>query len=960
MKRLFIFSMLFIFSNLLFAQTAKITGKVIDAGSGQPLAGATVMLKEKSKTVFADQNGAFTFNKLEAGNYTINCTYTGFQEKIIEEIAVKEKDNTDLSISLTGKTEGEVVVTVKRTKAAGETVSSLLIAQKNSANVSDGITQETIKKTPDKTSGDVIKRVSGASIQDDRFAVIRGLNDRYNASFINGAPLPSTESDRKAFAFDIFPSAILDNLIIYKTATPDKSGEFAGGIIEITTKSSGSNKTGSFSLGQGYNSLITGKQRFFSEMKGSNDWLGLDDGSRALPAGLPEKEELRTYNFEQQLQTAKLFEKYKWGVKKANTRPNFNFQLSKGFNVDRRQQEFFSGIFSVTYNRSFAFSTGERNSFDPTDPAVPASSEAFHPIQRGKYIDSIYNDEVVWAALANVSLKINGRNNITWKNNLSVNTDNKLIKRMGNYDYDSDSLAFSKETVRWFTSDKIFTSQLAGEHRAGPLKTKINWLAAYSKVNREIPNLSRTAYIGRYPDVTGLTPSAGSGLAQFGGNGTMFFTNSNEYIKNIKADITQPYTLLKSARNLLKIGAGYQYRSRDFNSRLLGLVKYSGTAYQQDASISSLPEDQLFLGQYLGLLANGKAGSAVADGTISNSDYHASSAITHAYIMSDQRFLKKMRIIYGVRMEKFNQKLEALRDRNDSIKLNTTVTDYLPSINLVYALTTKTNLRLSYAETLNRPEFRELAPFLFYEYVSGFSIGGYEFLDRAKIKNYDFRYELFPGKAQLLSISAFYKEFNNPVELVLLPDLGSQVSYVNTTSAKVYGVEAEFRILLSTLAGVKSENNILNRLTLSGNAAYIKSKVLLTGISFIPKEKLGESRPLQGQSPYIVNGALNYNHEKAGITSTVSFNRIGDRLVIGGTYNTPDIYEKARTVVDIQVSKIFLNNKFELRFNAKDILAQKISAYFDYDKTQSFGDKDRIFASNKAPKIFSITASCKL
>ncbi|MFT3981990.1 MAG: carboxypeptidase-like regulatory domain-containing protein [Ferruginibacter sp.] len=272
MRVIFLFLLLFFITDSLTAQPGKISGKILNAASGQPLEGASLLLVNKNITRVADQNGAFSFIKLEPGTYTIKCTYAGFQDKIIDEIIVKENENTDLSISLDSRLSSEVVVTSKRIKAVGETVASLLIAQKNSTNVSDGITAESIKKTPDRSSSDVIKRVSGASIQDDRFAIIRGLNDRYNAAFINGAPLPSTESDRKAFAFDIFPSAILDNLVIYKTATPDKTGEFGGGIIEITTKSTSSQPIGLISIGQGYNSLITGKDRYVSEMKGGRDW----------------------------------------------------------------------------------------------------------------------------------------------------------------------------------------------------------------------------------------------------------------------------------------------------------------------------------------------------------------------------------------------------------------------------------------------------------------------------------------------------------------------------------------------------------------------------------------------------------------------------------------------------------------------------------------------------------------
>ena len=929
-----------------FGQSGKITGKVINTNTGQPLGGATLIIIEKSTSRVADLNGVFSFNKLGPGIYSIKCSYTGFEEKIIEEILVKENENTDINISLGNKLSDEVVVTAKRIKAAGETVATLLIAQKNSANVSDGITAESIKRTPDKSSSDVIKRVSGASIQDDKFAVIRGLNDRYNSSFINGAPLPSTESDRKAFAFDIFPSAILENLIIYKTATPDKSGEFAGGIIEITTKSTSSKRIATFSIAQGFNSLITGNNRLFNEMNGKHDWLGLDDGNRALPGGIPaDKNGFINLSPDEKLNLAKRFEKYKWGVKTTNTRPNFNFQLAKSFNIFKKQQEFISSLFSITYNRSFSFTTGERNSYDNPDYAGDPSVPTYFPRQRRKAIDSIYNDEVIWAALGNIAIKINNRNNISWKNNLSVNTDNRLVRRFGNYDLTDEPNGIRRETLSQFISDKIYSSQLIGEHQSGKLKTKINWLAAYSTVSREMPNqlLSQAGSL------------SGAGSAGRGASGGMVSTNSQENIKNAKIDISQPYTFKKNSQNFIKIGAGYQKRERDFGTRDLNFIAYGGTTYQADYSIYQLPDDQRFLGQYLGLMANGKAGVSVQDGSVPNSEYVASSTNTHAYVMNDQRFFKTFRLIAGMRMESFNQKLVAAQRGLGAINLNYTKVDFLPSANLVYALTSKTNLRASYSETVNRPEFRELASFGFYEYISALFISGDSTITRAKIKNYDFRYEIFPGKAQLLSVSAFYKKFTNPIEFIISPFYPGEASYTNRPNSTVYGIEAEFRVLLSTLFCAGNENTLLSKLTLTGNGAYIKSKV--------PLGKAADgseiSRPLQGQSPYIINASLGYNNEKTGLSSTLSVNRIGERLVLGGSIVSPDVYDKERTVIDFQIAKSFYDSKIEVKFNIRDLLAQNIVTYFDYDKSGSFTEKDRIFSSNIAPKFLIFSASFK-
>jgi TonB-dependent receptor len=951
MRKLYFIAILLFISNVLLAQTGKISGKVINAGSGQPLANATLILVDKSKTTTTDQNGNFTFSRLEAGTYSVKCSYAGHGEKTVEDIVVKNNDNTVLTISLVEKTSGAVIVTGTRIKAAGENVASLLIAQKNNASVSDGISGQQIRLTPDKTASDVFKRVSGASIQDDRFAIIRGLNDRYNAAFINGAPLPSTESDRKAFSFDIFPSAILDNLVIYKTATPDKSGDFAGGIIDITTKSTLPKNFTSVSFGLGYNSLVTGKNRFYSENKSKTDWLGKDDGLRGIPAGLPSTSELATATPAQRADYAKLFGNYKWGIKQGNAAPNFNFQLSQGFNLQRKEKEFLSALFSVSYNRSNTFSEGDRDQYTPDKLT-----------QIVDIIDSVYNNEVVVSALGNITVKINNRNSFSWKNNLSINTDNRLIKRIIVPDIQSDPVAGYREVVRAYTSNQIFSSQFGGEHQAGKIKTKINWQASYSKVARDIPNYSRSSYAidVSAPDI-GFAFINNSTPSQIQGSGTMFFVKSNESIKSIKTDITQPYAFMKNSQNFLKGGVGYQLRERDFTSRLLGFAPYSAGSIQYDFSLNGLPEGQIFLPQNLGRLANGKGGFLIRDANAPNSNYDATSSTLHAYLMNDQRFFKKFRLIYGVRMEQFNQKLNSPSGFASvpPLSLDTTVTDFLPSVNFVYAMTPKMNIRLSYSETVNRPEFRELAPFLFYDYQLQYSINGDIRIERARIKNYDFRYEFFPGKAQLFSVSAFYKEFTNPIEVVFVPDIPGQAFYTNVASATTYGVEAEFRTLLSTLAGVKNERSILNKFTLSANAAYIKSNVKVEGIKYFDPAKFSTDRPLQGQSPYLINGSLGFNDEKTGLSSTVSVNRVGDRLSIAGNYLVPELYEKARAVIDFQLAKYFLKNTLEVKFNARDILAQDLQFYTDLDKSRSFTDADQNFSTNRMPKVFSFNVTYK-
>ena len=289
-KKYIVTSALFLLTIVSQAQTGKIIGKIVDAKTGETLPGATVLIEGTTKGASSDFDGNFSLGGLQPGKYTIIASYITYDNKKFVDVVVKANDVTEFNITLdqaSSQTLGEVVVQAEMNK---ENTNTLFVMQKNNASVSDGISSESIKKTPDRSTSDVLKRVSGASIQDNKFAIIRGMSDRYNAAYLNGSPLPSSESDRRAFAFDIFPSGILDNLVIIKTATPELPGDFAGGIILINTKNIPEKNSTSVSISGGYNALTTFKN-FKTYESGKTDFLGLDDGARQLPGSIPSTKE---------------------------------------------------------------------------------------------------------------------------------------------------------------------------------------------------------------------------------------------------------------------------------------------------------------------------------------------------------------------------------------------------------------------------------------------------------------------------------------------------------------------------------------------------------------------------------------------------------------------------------------------------------------------------------------------
>jgi hypothetical protein len=345
-------------------------------------------------------------------------------------------------------------------------------------------------------------------------------------------------------------------------------------------------------------------------------------------------------------------------------------------------------------------------------------------------------------------------------------------------------------------------------------------------------------------------------------------------------------------------------------------------------TIQTLPNATIFNASNMGILSTSpnSSGLTLFEGTKGSDYYDAEANLNAGYIMIDNIF-NKWRIIWGARLEDYTQKLNSKSDVGDIITVDDKQLDILPSVNLIYSLTKKQNLRLSGSKTLNRPEFRELAPFIFFDNATRFSTAGTPTLKITEIYNADLRYEFFPGKGQLVSVSAFYKDFTNPIEIQALANNSNQ--YQNADAGTNYGVEIDFRVLLSSIIGTK-ENKFLDDLTIFSNLAVIRSKVDISNLIATSIDT-----PLQGQSPYVFNAGFQYLNKELGWSFSANMNRVGNRITIHGNQTsdnqTPAFWEKARTLLDFQLAKSFWNNKFELKLNVQNALAQDLIFYQNND-----------------------------
>ncbi|MEO8794648.1 MAG: TonB-dependent receptor, partial [Daejeonella sp.] len=344
---------------------------------------------------------------------------------------------------------------------------------------------------------------------------------------------------------------------------------------------------------------------------------------------------------------------------------------------------------------------------------------------------------------------------------------------------------------------------------------------------------------------------------------------------------------------------------------------------ESDNEIRSRPIETIFGSD---LISQGKY---ELDEINNNGDsYDANSLVNAAYGMMDNRIGAKSRIVYGLRIEQYKLDLNTAKSQG---LVSQNFTDLLPSINYTYSINDKSNFRAAYFKTLARPEFRELAPFAYYDYERGTNVTGNPNLKRALIDNADLRYEYFPSPGQIFSVSTFYKKFKNAIEASIL-DANStpDVSYFNSDKANVYGLELEYRRTLELLGS----SDIFKNTTFYTNLSLIKSVVKNPDIdNLIEKE-----RPMVGQSPYVINAGLQYAALSNKMNLNLLYNRIGRRITNAGGQQFPSVYEAPRDVVDFQIAYKIMKSKAELKLNANDLFNNNNVLYFDRDMNKKYSE----------------------
>lgn len=933
MKKIVALLSLVIIVSTAIAQKARVTGKITNARN-ESLAGVTV--KAGNATTQSNVDGQFTITVDANKSVTITFSYVGYKLKTISDLTLKANSEENISVLLedNGKKLDEVVVkSSSKSGARGETVNALIAFQKNTNTVAQVISAEAIRRSPDKNTGEVLKRVPGLSVIDGKYLVVRGLADRYNQAMLNGVLLGTTEPDRKTFSFDIFPSAIIDNIIINKAFIPEMSGEWAGGLIQVNTNDVPSNNFFDIGFGTGFNTQTIGRD-FYKYEGGKLDWLGFDDGRRALPDGLPTKNAFNNLDQTQKTVWGKQFENV-WTANKSNEKVlsllSKSFKLSTGFTKDLGRGNKVAGVFALNYSIS-----PKRNEFGNGIYNINGSiaDTSFY------YTNTKYSEDVLWGGLANITLQLGNNNKISIKNIFNVNTSDYTTLRTGK-DFETNSTVGDniRASELAFKANTFFNTQITGDHNLQALKAKLHWFGSFQILDQYIPDQRRIQYVQDDPTNPRSQYSlliSSSKTSQR--TGSRFYGFLSDYNYTTGGDVSKNFTI-NSQLQSVKAGYFFQVKDRLYDSRPFAIYLPI-----DNPTLRHLSQDVVFSPENFGNGFDNKfAFNEIGD---SRYRYIGNSILNAGFVQFDNQLLRnKVRVVWGVRVEDFDQLIGSTNPKDDRF-VNIKKTDFLPGFNFTYKLKPTTNIRLSGSQTIIRPEFRELSSFAFYDFDLGATVAGNPALQRTKVTNADLRYEIYPRAGELFTFGVFYKYFKSPTEL-FFENTGAGSSavfrYLSADHAYSYGAELEFRKKLDFAPALKN-------FIVQGNIAYIYNRV--SDAIF--------NRPMQGQSPYLINLGLQYDLEKLGLNTTLLFNQIGRRVYYVGGNTQPPAWEAPRPLLDLQVAKKVMKNKAEIKLNVSDIINQAARFYYDLNENGKLDSKDVLAINRKYGTNISISFSYKI
>lgn len=859
------------------APTGTITGRVIDANTGQGLVGAGIQLVGTTIGNIAGVDGRYTIIRVPSGTATIQVRLIGYGPKTITGIIVPVNGSVQQDITLKTADVQLVAMVVSANKEKGS-VNEALDQQKNATNVVNAITSEQIARSPDGDAAQAAQRVSGVSVADGKYLQARGLGERYTTASLNGARIPSPEPERKVVPLDLFPSSLLQDITLSKTFTPDQPGDFAGANVNIRTKEFPASRQINYSASFGGNDRVMGRTLPMAPRAGG-ELLGFSAGSRKMPTALSSANFFGNVTQSQYNQIA-LQQRNVWDATPRAGGPSGSFGASTGGNtiLGKRIGYVLSGNYgySEEVRADERFAVGNQG---PNNTVVPLTSLS----------GSTGRSSIQWGGIANFATLLGKSSRVSLNTTATRSADNEARTDRGFDENLADSIA--RTTLR-YVERGVFTVTGQGEHQLSD-RNKTSWSATYGSTTRREPDRSDVVYSrgsdGKY-----------SLLASLDGARRLYFKlNEN----NVTAQVDHAFQLGASARqNMLKVGAYTRATDRQADAPIYAFISRAPSSTLVESPSVIFGSTQACAScSLINVQPIGQAGS-----------YTATDRTSAGYAMLDWGMRENIRIITGARVEAARIGVDASTQGGFTAAARLNNTDVLPSLLVNARISESQNLRFGVTRTLARPEYRELAPVTFRDVLGGVSVTGNDKLKRSLIDNYDVRYEVFPNAGEVLSIGGFIKQFDRPVERIESATSGAyQALYQNAVKATNIGVELEARKQLGFL-GSWAES-----FTGFSNVTVMSSKVTLDttrGLSVTDR-----TRRLVGQAPYVINAGLSYSSLSGRTNATLLYNVVGERIYAAGVAPLPNIVETPRDIVDFSL-RFPIMGDLSGRFDARNLL----------------------------------------
>ena len=866
------------------APSGAVVGFVLDANNGEPIRGAQVNVEGlPDQATTTDTEGVYRFT-LPAGTYQISVSSSKHLPAKIDNLVVAAGESVDGSLVLVtpdSVTTVDVVATVESSTATAE---AIIAERKLAPVVSDAISQEDIAASTASDAAGAVQKVTGVSIVEGGYVYVRGLGERYSSTMLNNAMLPTTEPERRVVPLDLFPASLINNVKVLKTYTPDLPGEFAGGLVQLETVEFPTQKIFTAGMSYGFNSRTTFDD-FDSYPGGSYDFFGFDDGEREAPDLIPRDGRVfpGTYTPDELQAIGRSFPVNWEPTTSESIRPHVGYSVAGGNTWGK-----LGLVAAVTFTNKpqrwyelqrFLVNTGGGQAGILTD-----------------YPDYIADNESVrLGGVMNLAYSISPNHKIVWRNTLTRETD-KEARTFEGLNGRIDTV-IRNERLRWVERSLLATG-FEGEHVfPGAGNSLLHWQITFSQSKRDEPDLREV--------VRTLNPNGTTPFLALPQSGTRFYSYLDDNIYEPQLDWALPF-YKGGLSGKFELGFRGTFRDREFAARRFRFVPLRLS--QIDLN---LPSNELFAPENItpDLFQ-------IRENTRGTDQYTASMDVYAGYAMLDLSFAQRWRVIGGVRIEDANilvETIDPLVPGAVPAISNLVNRDPLPGVNVIYAVTPKQNLRFAYSKTVSRPDFRELSPFDFVNVLGGFSFSGNPDLVRAKIDNFDVRWEHFFGGSQVFAASYFYKTFENPIEVTIQPTTGDlRQTYINAAGGKNQGVELELRRSLAFASSKLSDFALQANVTLVDSEVEIgeDQRDLLTSLV----------RPMMGQSRLIYNLIGEWNRPRWRSNARFYTNYVSRRITDVGAIGLPDIYQESNLFLDfVYQYNLREDGRWSIRFNAENL-----------------------------------------